>query len=80
MGNHLFPPLGIAAVNIKRDHAEILLGTRVIERPHRLIEVFVAPTVVPLMSQQVASDPALFGTRFIAIFGECPFPYGPQHA
>ena len=61
-------------------HAASLLIARDAERAATLFQVLVAPAIAVLMSQQVALNPALFGTGFNVIFGESAFPDAPKNA
>ena len=55
---HEFTPFGVTAEWVQRNQVEILLWARVVARPHRFLDVLVAPCV-SFVSQQVANDPTL---------------------
>ena len=80
MLDDLLTPRGIAAVLLDGNHAEIFHWAGKVIRAAGLFDVLVSPAVVPLVSQQVALNPALFGTGFIAVVDEGAFPNAPQHA
>jgi hypothetical protein len=73
-------PLSVAAEPLDGHEVEVLQRTWIEVRPHRLIEVFVAPAKALLASEQVASNPAFARLDFDAVLREGPPPNGPKNA
>ena len=80
MKNDLFTPLCVAAVLFDWNHAEIFERAGVVVRSTGLFQILVTPSKISLVSQEVALNPALFGTGFVAVLDKGAFPDAPENA
>ena len=80
MKNDLLTPTGIAAVLFNGNHAQIFHWAREVIRAAHFLHILVAPSIIPLVSQEVALNPALRRLGLVAVSGEGSFPNAPKHA